>query len=142
MRLEIITPEKVVFDDEVDEVIAPTPNGQIAILPHHISLLTEISPDELIIKSKGKEHFLAITGGFLRVQKDVITILSDYAIRAEHIEVEKALQAQKRAEEILKKKEEHASLEDFSVVQGELRKSLLELKVAHRRRKINIPGMQ
>lgn len=136
MHLEIITPEKVIYDGEVDEVIAPTVNGQIAILPHHVSLLTQINPEELIIKSKGKELYLAITGGFLQVQNDKITILSDYAVREEHIEVEKALEAQKRAEEILKKKREHISEEDFSLAQGELARSLLELKVVKRRRRM------
>lgn len=139
MHLEIITPEKVIFDDEISELVAPTVEGQITILPHHVNLLTQLAPEELIIKSKGKDHYLAITGGFLQVQNNKITILSDYAVRAEHIEVEKAVEAQKRAEEILRKKREHISEEDFSLAQGEMRRSILELKVARRRRRINIP---
>lgn len=139
MHLEIITPEKVIFDDEVDEVIAPTVNGQIAILPHHVNLLTQLTAEELIIKAKGKEQYLGITGGFLQIQNDKITVLSDYAVRAEHIEVQKAMEAQKRAEEILKKKRENISEEDFSLAQGELLRSILELKVAQRRRKNMTP---
>lgn len=136
MQLEIITPEKQVFKEEVDEVVAQTRDGEIAILPHHVNLLTQVTPGELVIKSKGKEYYLAITGGFLEVNKNVVTILADYAVRAEHIEVEKAIEAQKRAEEMMKKSKEQISQRDFAVASSELRRSLLELKVAKRRRRL------
>lgn len=136
MHLEIVTPEKVIFKEEVDEVILPTPNGQIGILPNHVNLFTKISEGEVIIRIKGKEHFLAITGGFLEVSNNKISVLSDYAIRAEHIEIEKALEAQKRAENLLKNKDEKTSEKDFAIASAELRKSLTELKVARRRRRV------
>lgn len=131
LSLEIITPEKIVYKDEVDEVIAPTIKGQISILPNHIGLLTQIEPGELIVKKDGRENFLAITGGFLEVAKNKISILADYAVRSEDIEVAKAEQAQKRAEKIM---EEKVSEKDFAIAQSELRRSILELKVAQRRR--------
>lgn len=140
MHLELITPEKVVFKEEIDEAVVQTSDGEIAILPNHINLVTTLVPGEMIIKVKGRKEYLAVTGGFLEVSKNKISILADYAVRAEHIEAQKALEAQKRAEAVLKKSSEGISERDLAIVQGELRKSLLELKVAERRkRRTNIP---
>lgn len=137
MTLEIVTPEKVIYKGDVDEIIVNTASGEIAILPHHVNLFTKVLPGELTIKIAGKEQFLAITGGFLEISNNKITILADYAVRAEEIEVEKAIEAQKRAEAILKKKEEGISERDFAEAQGELRKALLELHIANRRHRKN-----
>lgn len=135
MYLEVITPEKTILKEDVDEVLVPTQQGQIGILPHHTNLVTELVHGEMIIKTKGKEHILAVTGGFLEVKDGKVTILADYAVHAEDIDVEKALSAQKRAEEVLKKKKEEISEKDFVIAQGELRRSLLELHIANRRRR-------
>ena len=97
LTLEIITPEKVVYKNEIDELVAPTVNGQIAILPNHVGLITKIIPGELIIRKANSQQAVAVTGGFLEVAKNHISILADYAIRAEDIEVAKAQEAQKRA---------------------------------------------
>lgn len=141
LHLEVVTPEKVIYKDEVNEVIVPTVDGHIGILPNHVPLITQIIPGELTIKKSGKDTFLAITGGFLEVANNTVSIIADYAVRSEHIEIAKALEAQKRAEEILKKKSEQMSEKDFALAQGELRKAITELKVARRRRgNINIPG--
>lgn len=137
MHLQIITPVKVVFEDEVNEVIVPTPSGYIGILPQHVSLVTRVSEGELTIKKQGKSEFLAVTGGFLQVAHNTITILADYAVRSEEIEVAKAEEAKKRAEKLM---EEHLSERDFAQVEAELRKSLLELKVAQRRRTRSHPS--
>ncbi|MFH1833098.1 MAG: ATP synthase F1 subunit epsilon [Candidatus Levyibacteriota bacterium] len=136
LHLEIITPEKIVYKEDVDEVIAPTVKGQISILPNHVGLLTQIEQGELIIKKNEKEHFIAITGGFLEVKKNNISILADYAIRSEDIEVIKAEQAQKRAQKVMQEK---VSEKDFAIAQSELRRSLLELKVAQRRKHHHSP---
>lgn len=139
MQLEIVTPEKIIYSGDVDEIIVNTADGEISILPHHINIFTKVLPGELTIKISGKEQFLAITGGFLEVSNNKITILADYAVRAEEIEVEKALEAQKRAEAILKRKEEGISERDFAEAQGELRKALLELHIANRRHRRTPP---
>lgn len=132
--LEIATPEKIVYQNEVDEVIVPTINGQITILPNHINLLTKIEPGELTIKKGKATEFLAITGGFLEVVKNKITILADYAVHSEEIEAAKALEAQKRAQELMKQAKERASQKDFALAEAELRKAILELKVVNKRR--------
>lgn len=135
MHLEIITPEKKVLEEEIDELIAPTTSGEIAILPNHVDLLTQIAPGEITIKIKGKEQHLAITGGFLHIVNGSITVLSDYAIKAEHIDAKKALEAQKRAEELLKKKADGLSDLEIATAQSELRRAIAQLHVANKRRK-------
>lgn len=138
MYLEIVTPEKIIYKGDVDEIIVNTADGELGILPHHVNLFTKVMPGEVTLKVGKKEQFMAITGGFLEVSSNKVTILADYAVHAEEINVQKALEAQKRAEELLKKKKEHISEEDFALAQAELRRSLLELNVAKRRRHTKI----
>jgi F-type H+-transporting ATPase subunit epsilon len=137
MQLEIVTPEKIIYQGEVDEIVVTTADGEIAVLPHHVNLFTKVLPGELTMKIGGKEQFLAITGGFLEISDNKISLLADYAVRAEEIEVEKALEAQKRAEEILKSKESGLTERDFATAQGDLRRAILELHVARRRHHSN-----
>ncbi len=127
--LEIITPTKVILNEEVDEVTVPTVNGEISILPNHVDLLTKIKPGELIIHRSNKDELFAITGGFLEVSKNHINILADHAVRAADIEIAKAEQARERAQRAMKEK---ASEKDFAIADAELRKALLELKVARK----------
>lgn len=135
LDFKIITPEKIVFKDEVDEIVVPTRSGEIAILPNHVNLLTQISPGELIVKIGLATQSIAITGGFMEVSDNKISILADYAIKTQDIEISKVQEAKKRAEKIMQEK---TSEKDFKIAQGELLKSLLELKVAtkHKRRRI------
>lgn len=131
LSLEIITPLKVVYKEEVDELVVPTITGEITILPNHVPLLTKIVSGELIVKKGTALQSLAITGGFLEVSKNKITILADYVVRSEDIETEKAEEARKRAEKLLQEKLEE---KDFAKAEADLRRSLLELKVSKRRR--------
>jgi F-type H+-transporting ATPase subunit epsilon len=133
MLLEIITPEKTVVRQEVDEVLAPTDKGQIGILPHHINLVTKLTPGELIMIKNGKENIYAVTGGFLQVNNGVVSVLADYAAHTEDIDIEKAIEAQKRAEDVLKKNKENVSERDFAIAEADLRKSLLQINVVKRR---------
>ncbi|MBI2621719.1 MAG: ATP synthase F1 subunit epsilon [Candidatus Levybacteria bacterium] len=132
LALTILTPQAQIYSGEADEIIVPTITGEIGILPNHVSLLTQILPGELRVKNAGKTSSFAIMGGYLEVANNQVNVLGDYAIRAEDIEVAKAQQAKERAE---KAKQEKASLEDLATIEAELRKSLLELKVAHRRKR-------
>lgn len=132
LLLEIITPEKVVYSDEVNEIIVQTVNGEIAILPHHVNLLTQISPGEMIVKKGSNLQHLAVTGGFLEVIDNKVSILAEYAIKAQDIEVEKAMEAKKRAEKVMKEK---STDNEVKVAQAEIMKAILELKVATRHKK-------
>lgn len=135
LLLEIITPEKIVYKEEVDEVVVPTVQGEIAILPNHVNLLTQVTPGELIVKKGNTNHALAITGGFLEVNHNKISILADYAIRAQDIQVAMVTEAKKRAEKMMQEK---TTGNEFKIAQGELIKAILELRVAtkHKRRVI------
>jgi F-type H+-transporting ATPase subunit epsilon len=135
MHLKVITPNKTIFSEEIEELIVNTPSGQIGILPHHMPLVTSVQPGEMILKIKGKEQHYAVTGGFLEVGKEGITLLADYAIQSEDINVEKAMAAKKRAEEVLKRTKEGVSERDFAVAQSDLRRAISELHVANRRRR-------
>lgn len=132
LHVEIITPEKVVYKDDVSEIVVPTETGEIAILPNHVNLLTRILPGEMVIKKGVQEHFLAITGGFLEIVNNNINILADYAVRAEDIELAKAQEAQKRAEHMIKEK---SSDKEFRIAEAELQKAVLQLKVAGKRKR-------
>ena len=141
MHLEVITPEKIIFSDEIEELIAPTVNGEIAILPNHVNLLTQLDPGELTIKAKGKTHHLAVTGGFLQIANNQISLLSDYAVRSEEIDAKKAIEAQQRAEKKMKEERENMTEQEFAIIQADFRRAIAELKVARRRNR-NISGPQ
>lgn len=132
-QLEIVTPEKVVYKEDVDEIIVNTQEGQIGVLQNHVRLLTKLIPGELTIRKGSHSQHLAVTGGFLEVGDNKATILADYAVRAEDIEVAKAQEAQRRAEHAMKEK---ASDKDLRIAEAELQKAILELGVA-RKRKLN-----
>lgn len=133
LLLEIITPEKTVYKDDINEIIVPTVKGEIAILPNHINLLTQINPGELIVKKGTSLQSIAIIGGFLEVNDNKITILADYAVKAQDIEIARAHEAKKRAEKIMSEK---TSDNELKIAEAELIKAILELKVAtkHKRR--------
>ena len=131
LTLNILTPQSRVYSGESDEVIVPTVSGEIGILPNHVSLLTQILPGELRVKSGGKTNSFAILGGYLEVNNNQVNVLGDYAVRAEDIEVAKAEQAKAKAEKLMSEK---VSLEDLATLRGELVKSILQLKVARRHR--------
>jgi F-type H+-transporting ATPase subunit epsilon len=138
MELEIVTPEKVIFQGEVDEIYVNTADGAIGILPHHINLFTKLIPGELKLKISGREQYMAITSGFLEVKKNKVTILADYAVHAEDIDVQKAIEAQKRAEEILKKKESKITEQEFAAAEAAFKQAVAELKVATHRHKKSV----
>lgn len=132
LHLTIVTPEKQIYSGDAEMVIVPGSEGELGILPHHIPLFTKIKHGEIKIKNKGQTEYLAVTGGFLDVSGEgKITILADYAIKSDEIEEAKAIEAKRKAEEAMREKKEAG---DFAVAEADLRKALLELKVAKRRK--------
>ena len=102
LRLEVLTIERKVFDDNVNMVIAPGSEGMLGILPRHIPLLTALTFGELQIKKDGEEdQFFAISGGFMEVMPDHVIVLADAAERAAEIDLQRAEAARQRAEELL-----------------------------------------
>ena len=135
-RLEIVTAERVVFSEDVDAVIAPGIEGQLGILPHHAPLMTTLMPGELLVRKGGEEFSLAITGGFVEVRPDRIIVLADAAERVEEIDIARAEEAKRRAEERLKAP---TSEVDLLRAEAALRRSLMRLDVAARRRRRSKP---
>jgi F-type H+-transporting ATPase subunit epsilon len=86
MLLEIITAESQVYGDDVDMVVAPGVDGQLGILPHHAPLMTMLQPGEILVRKDGADTFMAVTGGFMEVIGNKVTILADAAERADDID--------------------------------------------------------
>ena len=133
IRCEVVTAERTVFDGDVDMVVAPGIEGQLGILPHHAPLMTALTYGELVMHREGMEdEFIAIGGGFLEVGPDHVTILADSAERADEIDEARAEEAQKKAETLMAQKYE-ADV-DLARAEAALRRSMIRLKVAKRRR--------
>lgn len=130
MKLDIVTVERAVYSEDVDMVIVPGVEGQLGILPHHAPLMTTLQAGELIVRKAGEEFHLAITGGFLEVRPDKVIVLADAAERAEEIDINRAEEARRRAEERLIQKE--TSGLDEALAEASLRRALTRLKVAEK----------
>ena len=102
MTLEIITAERQVYSDEVDMVIAPGIDGQLGILPMHAPLMTILKPGELTVKKSGQEDiYVAVSGGFMEVLGNRVSVLADACERSDEIDEERALEAMQRAQDRL-----------------------------------------
>ncbi len=132
IRLDIVTAERVVYSEDVDVVVAPGVEGQLGILPHHAPLMTVLQPGELRARKGREELILAITGGFLEVRPDRVIVLADAAERAEEIDIARAEEAKRRAQEQLRERTPGVDL--FRAEAG-LRRALARLQVVQRRRK-------
>ena len=132
LRFEIVTAERLVYSDDVDIVIAPGFEGQLGILPSHAPILTMLHPGELVVRKNGEETAMFVSGGFLEVMGNRVTVLADVAERAEEIDIARAEEAKRRAEEMLR---EHIPEMDLARAEAALKRSLMRLKVAERRRK-------
>ncbi|MFC1949887.1 F0F1 ATP synthase subunit epsilon [Chloroflexota bacterium] len=132
IMLDIVTAERVVFSEEVDIVIAPGVEGELGILPHHAPLMTTLQAGELRVRQKGEESFIAISGGFLEVRPDRVIVLADTAERDDEIDLARAEEAKRRAEERLR---QPAPSVDIARAAAALQRSLARLKVAERRRR-------
>ncbi len=132
LRLEILTPEKAVYDDEVDMVIAPGSEGYLGILPHHAPLFTTLGPGELRVKRAGVEETLAVFGGFMDVRGDRVTILTDAAEHADDIDEARVQAARDAAQQQLA---EATSPAEEARARASLERSLVRLRVTQRRRR-------
>jgi F-type H+-transporting ATPase subunit epsilon len=132
LKFEIVTAERVIYSDEVDIVIAPGVEGQLGILPSHAPLLTMLQPGELVVRKDGEETAMFVSGGFLEIMQNRVTVLADVAERAEEIDVARAEEAKRRAEERLK---ERPAEIDLAAAEAALLRSLMRLRVAERRKK-------
>jgi F-type H+-transporting ATPase subunit epsilon len=128
--LEIVTPERKVYAEQVDMIIVKGAEGELGILPNHIPLVTPLKVAPVTVKQNGKQHFIAVNGGFMEVRKDKVVILAESAELPEQIDVIRAQEAKARAEQRLASKQS-----DFDEKRAELamQKALNRIEVSGRK---------
>ena len=132
MRLEIATAEQVLFEGDVDVVVAPGADGELGILPHHVALMTMLQPGELRYRVGDQETYLAVSGGFMEVRGDRVVVLADAAEHAGEIDEARAQEAVRRAQERLAARTEDVDLERAL---SSLRRARVRVEVTRRRRR-------
>ena len=137
MRLEIITAEQEVYSEDVDVLVAPGLEGQLGILPHHAPLMTVIQPGEIMIRKDGEESYLAVTGGFMEVLGNKVTILADACEPSDEINEERAQAAVDRSQERLAQRGSDLELERAA---ASMRRAQVRLDVVRRRRRRGGPA--
>lgn len=130
LRLNIVTPQETVFNEDVEMVTLPGIEGDMGIYPQHIRLITQIVPGEVIIQQNGQDKALAIGEGLVEVTANSVSIVTDMAIPGDRIDEAKAEEARRRAAARL---EEKIADEEVASVNASLAKSLAQLKVKRRR---------
>jgi F-type H+-transporting ATPase subunit epsilon len=131
LQLEIVTPERRAFTDEVDMVVVPGVEGQLGILPHHTPLISALGTGELKIKQHGSEQIMLISGGFVEVRPDKVVIMADVAEHSDEIDEARAVEARRRAEAELEQAHEPA---DLARIRAALQTALMRERIATRRR--------
>ncbi|MCC7090165.1 MAG: F0F1 ATP synthase subunit epsilon [Chloroflexi bacterium] len=141
LTVELVTAERVVrVEQGVDVLVVPGSEGQMAILPHHAALMTTLDPGELVMRRAGQEDAFAVTGGFLEVRNDRVTVLADAAEPFEEIDATRAEAARARAEERLRLyREGRAGDVDVARAAAALQRSLMRLRIVQRRRRPGPP---
>jgi F-type H+-transporting ATPase subunit epsilon len=131
LLLEIVTPERLAYSDEVDSVQVPGSEGELGILPYHAPLLSMLGVGELRIRKGGAEESFAIVGGFVQVRPDKVVVMAETADMASEIDVERAQAARREAERAIEAGQEPA---DLARARAALQAALLRIRVAERRR--------
>ena len=127
LTLELVTPDRSVVREAVDEVQIPGSEGYLGVLPGHTPLLTTLRVGELWFRHGGEKYYVSIAFGFAEVLPDRVTILAQIAERAEDVDVSRAEEAQRRARERLEKSQVDI---DFERARISLMKALIRLQVA------------
>ncbi|MDQ6682173.1 MAG: F0F1 ATP synthase subunit epsilon [Chloroflexota bacterium] len=131
IQLEIVSPERRAFTDEVDMVVVPGIDGQLGILPHHTPLISALGIGELKIRKGGTEQVLLISGGFVEVRPDRVVVMADIAEHSDEIDEARAVEARKRAEQELQQAESGV---DVARIRAALQTALMRERIATRRR--------
>jgi F-type H+-transporting ATPase subunit epsilon len=131
LHLEIVTPERLAYSEDVDMVLVPGIDGELGILPHHTPLVSILGVGELKIRKDGDEESFAIVGGFLQVRPDKVVVMAETASLAAEIDLEKAQEARREAERALASGFHEGS--DLSSARAALQQALLHVRVAERR---------
>lgn len=137
INFKIVTPEGIVYQNNIYKVSIPTAAGEITVLPGHIPLVSILSAGELKITDESGEHPIAVAGGAVEVRpENEVIILADNAERAEEIDISRAEEAKKRAEEQMKQIQNVEDV-DFAKLQAVMERELNRIRVGKKYRKIN-----
>jgi len=131
LKLEIVTPIGTAYSKDVDMVILSGSEGRMGILPHHVRLMTQLLPGELIVRKEGVEEVLAVGDGLVEVTGKSVSIVTNMAVAAQDIDEAKAEEARQRAAARLREK---LSSEEVASVNATLVRSLAQLRVKRRHR--------
>jgi F-type H+-transporting ATPase subunit epsilon len=131
LELEIVTPEKLAYEGVVDSVQLPGSEGELGVLPHHAPLISTLGAGELRLRKGGEEEFFAIVGGFLQVLPDKVVVMAETADMASEIDLEKAQEARRQAEQALESG--YVEGADLAAARASLQAALLRIRVAERR---------
>jgi F-type H+-transporting ATPase subunit epsilon len=140
IHFKIVTPECTVFENEVSQATLPVTDGEVTILPNHRSYIASLKSGEIMIKNAGKEELLVTSGGFIEFHNNTLIVLADTAEVAEEIDIKRAEEARKRAEDIKKNKISMDEME-YARVASAIEKESARIRVArkhHTRRGVNI----
>ena len=131
LRLEIVTPERRAYAEDVDMVVVPGIDGQLGILPHHTPLITALGVGELKIRHGGNEQIFGVSGGFVEVRPDRVTIMADLAERSDEIDEARAVEARRQAEMHIGEARDPV---DLARARAALQTALMRERIATRRR--------
>lgn len=131
IKFKIVTPERTVYENEIDSATLPVVDGQVTILSEHRSYIAVLKAGEILLKKDGAEIQLATSGGFLEFSKNTLIVLADTAENAAEIDLARAEEARKRAEE-LKKEKISMNEEEYARVAAAIEKELARVKVARK----------
>ena len=133
LKLKIVTPEKLILEEEVESVTIPTKEGEITILPDHVPLIAPLASGDIVAFVNGEHLPMAIVGGFLEVKKEggetEVAVLADFAEHVREITDEAITHAKTKSEE-LRKQAENNEIVDFEHFESELERSLTRVKIA------------
>lgn len=136
IKFEIVTPERVVFREEILQLSVPTTTGEITVLPDHIPLVSVLQPGVIELKKlDGRQEVMAVSGGFIEVMKDKVVILADTAERADELDEDRIKEAHARAEES-KKNAKNVDDVQFTKIAAQLEKELARLRALNRWRRL------
>jgi F-type H+-transporting ATPase subunit epsilon len=131
IKFKIVTPERTVCDQEIDQATLPVSDGEVTILPNHRSYIASLKAGEIILKDDKKEIHMAVSGGFIEFDKNNLVVLADTAERAEEIDLARAEEARKKAED-LKNEKISADSEDYARVAAAIEKEWARIRVARK----------
>jgi F-type H+-transporting ATPase subunit epsilon len=139
MRLEIVTAERILFEGDVDIVVAPGGDGELGVLPHHTAVMTTLLPGELRYRIGAEENNYIVHGGFMDVRGDHVVVLADAAEHVNEIEEARAEDSIARAQQRI---ESRASGVNLERALASLRRGQARLKITHLRRRDRVAGMK